>query len=76
MSEIAIVALFILVFEFWSVTHYLAKMVRELKEMNKTLDFINKHVFDIKEPSAERHQMLMGAIREAQSFALGGRVHR
>jgi hypothetical protein len=55
MSEMAIVAIVLFV-GFWSVTHKVAKMVDSLQEMNKTLDFINKHV-------RERHQLLMDERR-------------
>jgi hypothetical protein len=63
MSEMAIVAIVLFVgaaimlfLGFWSVTHQVAKAVDTLQEMNKTLDFINKHV-------SERHRLLVDVRR-------------
>jgi hypothetical protein len=63
MSAMAIIAIIVLFVGIWSVTHKVAKMVYTLQELNKKLDLINKHVFDIKEIGSERHRLLMDERR-------------
>jgi hypothetical protein len=57
MSEMAIIAIIVLFVGIWSATHKIVMMVDTLQELNKKLDLINKHVFDIKEIGSERHRV-------------------